>query len=59
MLHIAACVNVLYQLKFAVHDINKDTLEITVFDKDLFSPNGELPVIGVQLCHGSLVVQTS
>lgn len=28
-------------MKFAVYDLNKDALEITVFDKDLFSPNGE------------------
>ena len=27
-------------MKFAVYDLNKDVLEITVFDKDLFSPNG-------------------
>lgn len=27
---------------FEVHDLNKDVLEITVFDKDLFSPNGKL-----------------
>ena len=27
-------------MKFAVYDINKDLLEVTVFDKDLFSPNG-------------------
>ena len=25
-----------------MHDINKDELEVSVFDKDLFSPNGEL-----------------
>lgn len=30
-----------FQMEFAVHDINKDVLEITVFDKDLFSPNGK------------------
>lgn len=29
------------QMEFAVYDLNKDTLEISVFDKDLFSPNGE------------------
>ena len=29
------------QMKFAVYDINKDLLEVTVFDKDLFSPNGK------------------
>ena len=29
-------------MQFAVYDINKDILEITVFDKDLFSPNGKL-----------------
>ena len=27
---------------FEVHDLNNDVLEITVFDKDLFSPNGKL-----------------
>lgn len=30
------------QMLFEVHDLNKDVLEITVFDKDLFSPNGKL-----------------
>ena len=29
-------------MQFAVHDINKDILDITVFDKDLFSPNVKL-----------------
>ena len=29
-------------MQFAVYDLNKDTLEISVFDKDLFSPNGEM-----------------
>ena len=28
-------------MKFAVYDLNKDSLEVTVFDKDLFSPNGK------------------
>ena len=28
-------------MEFAVYDLNKDTLEISVFDKDLFSPNGK------------------
>ena len=37
---ITACM--LLQVNFAVHDLNQDVLEITVFDKDLFSPNGEL-----------------
>jgi len=32
-------------MEFAVHDINKDALEITVFDKDLFSPNGEFTFV--------------
>ena len=30
------------QMKFAVYDLNKDSLEVTVFDKDLFSPNGKI-----------------
>ena len=30
----------LLQVTFAVHDLNQDVLEITVFDKDIFSPNG-------------------
>ena len=29
------------QMEFAVYDLNKDTLEISVFDQDLFSPNGK------------------
>ena len=41
------------QMTFAVYDINKDALDITVFDKDLFSPNGmELPQ---RLCMHGLV----
>ena len=24
-----------------MYDLNKDSLEVTVFDKDLFSPNGK------------------
>ena len=28
------------QMQFAVHDINTDVVEVSVFDKDLFSPNG-------------------
>ena len=27
-------------MEFYVHDINTDVLEVTVFDKDLLSPNG-------------------
>ena len=30
------------QVQFNVHDLNKDVLEITVFDQDIFSPNGRL-----------------
>jgi hypothetical protein len=26
-------------MQFNVHDLNKDVLEITVFDQDIFSPN--------------------
>jgi hypothetical protein len=28
-----------YTVQFNVHDLNKDVLEITVFDQDIFSPN--------------------
>ena len=28
-------------MEFAVYDLNKDAVEISVFDKDLFSPNGK------------------
>lgn len=31
----------LLQMQFSVHDLNKDVLEITVFDQDIFSPNGK------------------
>ncbi len=33
------------QLEFYVHDINKDELEVTVLDKDLFSPNGNHMIV--------------
>ncbi len=36
-------------MKFAVYDLNKDSLEVTVFDKDLFSPNGETIAINIKL----------
>ena len=31
-------------MEFAVYDLNKDAVEISVFDKDLFSPNGKKTV---------------
>ena len=31
----------LVQLVFAVRDPSTDTLEVTVFDRDMFSPNGK------------------
>ena len=38
--HALSC-DLPFQMEFYVHDINTDVLEVTVFDKDLFSPNGE------------------
>ena len=32
-------------MQFNVHDLNKDVLEITVFDQDIFSPNGTSGVL--------------
>lgn len=29
------------QLAFAIKDPSTDTLEVTVFDRDMFSPNGK------------------
>ena len=46
-------------MKFAVHDINKDTMDITVFDKDLFSPNGECVVCEVLHTCIHMYIRTS
>ena len=36
------CLCFIHQMQFSVHDLNTEVLELTVFDKDLFSPNGWL-----------------
>ncbi len=39
-------------MQFAVSDINRDALEISVFDKDLFSPNGKCSTgYSIKLVH--------
>lgn len=34
-------------MQFTVRDVDMDALCITVFDRDLFSPNGNIPILSL------------